>query len=111
MTRTESGAPDRSPPIVRGNSSSPEGRDHPPKKVKMSGNDARSGSAVEGMTSKLFHWQFSHAKDCSITEDPGSVAHLVRHFKPAGCPLPSMRNMTEREAYVKTAVAHAKVDL
>ncbi|KAF3525888.1 hypothetical protein F2Q69_00047798 [Brassica cretica] len=41
--------------------------------------------------------------------DPDSVAHLVRHFKPAGCPLPSLRNMTEREAYVKMAVAHAKI--
>ncbi|KAF2560903.1 hypothetical protein F2Q70_00016820 [Brassica cretica] len=48
------------------------------------------------------------SKDCPITEDPDSVAHLVRHFKPAGCPLPSLRNMTEREAYVKMAVAHAK---
>ncbi|KAL0853730.1 hypothetical protein Bca101_058882 [Brassica carinata] len=51
---------------------------------------------------------FSHAKDCPIIEDPDSVVHLVRHFKPAGCPLPSLRNMTEREAYVKMAVSHAK---
>ncbi|KAF3519050.1 hypothetical protein DY000_02062416 [Brassica cretica] len=32
----------------------------------------------------------------------------VRHFKLAGCPLPSLRNMIERDAYVKMAVAHAK---
>ncbi|KAL0733818.1 hypothetical protein Bca4012_010028 [Brassica carinata] len=51
---------------------------------------------------------FSHVKDCPITEDPDSVAHLVRHFKSAGCPLPSLRNMTEHDAYVKMAVAHAK---
>ena len=44
-------------------------------------------------------------------EDPDSVAHLVRHFKPAGFPLLSLRNMTEREAYVKMAVDHAKVVL
>ncbi|KAL0803494.1 hypothetical protein Bca101_095984 [Brassica carinata] len=49
-----------------------------------------------------------HSKDCPITEDPDSVAHLVRHFKPAGCPLPSLRNMTKREAYVKMVVAHDK---
>ncbi|KAF2546549.1 hypothetical protein F2Q70_00022601 [Brassica cretica] len=35
--------------------------------------------------------------DCPITEDLDSVAHFVRHFKPAGCPLPALRNMTERE--------------
>ncbi|KAL0758927.1 hypothetical protein Bca101_075077 [Brassica carinata] len=52
--------------------------------------------------------EFSHSKDCPITEDPNCVAHLVRHFKPTGYPLPSLRNMTEREAYVKRAVAHAK---
>ena len=44
-------------------------------------------------------------------EEPDSVAHLVRYFKPVGCLLPSLRNMTEREAYVKMAVAHAKVVL
>ena len=33
----------------------------------------------------------------------------MRHFKLAGCPLPSLGNMTEREAYVKMVVAHAKV--
>ncbi|KAL0885998.1 hypothetical protein Bca101_009981 [Brassica carinata] len=49
-----------------------------------------------------------YAKDCPITEDPDSVAHLVRHFKPAGCPLPSLRNMSERDAYVKMALARAK---
>ncbi|KAL0854726.1 hypothetical protein Bca101_059878 [Brassica carinata] len=42
-------------------------------------------------------------------EDPDNVAHLVSHFKPAECPLPSLRNMSERDAYVKMAVAHAKV--
>ena len=51
----------------------------------------------------------SHSKYCPITEDPDSVAHMVRHFKPAGCPPPSLRNMTERDAYVKMVVAHTKV--
>ncbi|KAG5400447.1 hypothetical protein IGI04_015054 [Brassica rapa subsp. trilocularis] len=52
--------------------------------------------------------QFSHAKDCPIIEDPYSVAHLVRHFKPDGCLLPSLQNMTERDTYVKMVIAHAK---
>jgi len=95
-------------------SSSPtgsEGRDRPPKKAKTNGSDHRLGVQGEAAVAKPFHWQFSHSKDCPITEDPDSVAHLVRHFKPAGCPLPSLHNMTEREAYVKMAVAHAKVVL
>ncbi|KAF2569665.1 hypothetical protein F2Q68_00025816 [Brassica cretica] len=97
--------------IARVKSSSPtgsEGRDRPPKKVKTNGLDHRLGVSGEAAVAKLFHWEFSHSKDCPITEDPDSVAHLVRHFKPAGCLLPSLRNMTEREAYVKMDVAHAK---
>ncbi|XP_013745210.1 kinesin-like protein KIN-12E [Brassica napus] len=61
-------------------------------------------SSPTAAVAKPFHWQLSHSKDCPITEDPDNVAHLVRHFKPAGCPLPSLRNMTEREAYVKMAM-------
>ncbi|KAG2288548.1 hypothetical protein Bca52824_048152 [Brassica carinata] len=87
-----------------------EGRDRPPKKAKTNGSDHRLGVSGESAVAKPFHWQFSHSKDCPITEDPDSVAHLVRHFKPAGCPLPSLRNMTEREAYVKMVVAHAKAN-
>ncbi|KAF3501238.1 hypothetical protein F2Q69_00042994 [Brassica cretica] len=45
----------------------------------------RSGDVSEALTevlreaavAKPFHWQFSHSKDCPITEDPDSVAHLA----------------------------------
>ena len=97
---------------ARVKSSSPtgsEGRDRPPKKAKMNGSDCRLGVSREPAVAKPFHWQFSHSNDCHITENPDRVAHLVRHFKPAGCPLPSLRNMTEREAYVKMVMANAKV--
>ncbi|KAF3488123.1 hypothetical protein F2Q69_00054474 [Brassica cretica] len=69
--------------VARVKSSSPtgsEGSDRPPKKAKTNGSDRHLDS----------------------------VAHLVGHFKPAGCPLPSLRDMTEHEAYVKMDVAHAK---
>ena len=95
-------------------SSSPtgsEGRDRPSKKAKTNGSDHRLSVPGEAAVAKPFHWQFSHSKDCPITEDPYSVAHLVRHFTPAGCPLPSLHNMTEREAYVKMDVVHSKVFL
>ncbi|KAF3576475.1 hypothetical protein DY000_02031641 [Brassica cretica] len=85
-----------------------EGCDRPPKNDKTNCSDRRLGDSGKAAVAKPFHWQFSHSKDCPITEDPDSVAHLVKHFKPAGCPLPSLRNMTEHEAYVKMAVAHAK---
>ncbi|KAL0649635.1 hypothetical protein Bca4012_092326 [Brassica carinata] len=85
-----------------------EGHDRPPKKAKTNGSDRCLGVSGKAAIAKPFHWQFSHSKDCPIMEDPDSVAHLVRHFKPAGCALPSLRNMTEREAYVKMVVAHAK---
>ncbi|KAF2546187.1 hypothetical protein F2Q70_00022309 [Brassica cretica] len=92
--------------VGRVKSSSPtgsEGRDRPPKKAKTNGSDHRFGVLGEAAVAKPFHWQFSHSKDCPITEDPDSVAHLVRHFKPARCPLPSLRNMTERETYAMEA--------
>ncbi|KAF3516906.1 hypothetical protein DY000_02058873 [Brassica cretica] len=72
------------------------------------GRDHRLGVSGEAAVAKSFHWQFSHSKDFPITEDPDSVAHLVRHFKPTRCLLPSLRNMTEREAYVKMTMAQAK---
>ncbi|KAF2576523.1 hypothetical protein F2Q70_00001893 [Brassica cretica] len=96
---------------ARVKSSSPtasEGRVRPPKKAKTNGSDHRLGVPSEAAVAKPFHWQFSNSKDCPITEDPDSVAHLVGHFKLVGCPLPSLRNMIEHEAYVKMAVAHAK---
>ncbi|KAF3550813.1 hypothetical protein DY000_02007511 [Brassica cretica] len=97
--------------VVHTSSNSPngsEGRDRPPKKAKVTGTDHLPGVSGDNTAAKPFHWQISHSKDCPITEDPGRVAHLIRHFKPAGCPLPSLRNMTERDAYVKMTFAHAK---
>ena len=91
-----------------------EGRDPPPpppKKDKTNGSDHRLGVSGEAAVAKPFHWKFSHSKDCTITEEPNSVTHLVRHFKPAECPLPFLRNMTKRETYVKMDVAHARVVL
>ncbi|KAF3485161.1 hypothetical protein F2Q69_00053161 [Brassica cretica] len=92
--------------VARNKSSSPtgsEGRDCPPKKAKTNGSDRRIGVWGAAAVAKPFHWQFSHSRDCPITEDLDSVAHLVRHFKPARCPLPSLRNMMEREAYAMEA--------
>lgn len=103
---------DRKKMIPRANPNSPtssKGRDSPPKKAKTAGADHKSNYSNDGPIGNPFHWQFYHAKDCPITEDPDSVAHLVRHFKPVGCPLPSLRTMTEDDAYVKMVVANAKV--
>lgn len=58
---------------------------------------------------KTFHWEFSDAKYCPITEDPKSIAHLVRHFKSVGCPLMYLQNMMQHDAYMKMVVSHAKV--
>ncbi|KAG2247140.1 hypothetical protein Bca52824_086768 [Brassica carinata] len=67
--------------VARVKSSSPtgsEGRDRPPNKAKTNGLDHRLGVPGEAAVAKPLHWQFSHSKDCPITEDPDSVAHLVR---------------------------------
>ncbi|WZY70489.1 hypothetical protein YC2023_002729 [Brassica napus] len=84
------------------------GRDHPLKKVKIANTDLSSSSSSDGAGARPFHWQFYKVKDCLITEDLDSVAHLVRHFKSVGSPLPSLWNMMECDTYVKMAFAHAK---
>ena len=58
----------------------------------MAGDDHCPGVSGENAVAKPFQWKFSHFKDYPITEDSDSVA--VRQFKPVGCPLPSLRNMT-----------------
>ncbi|KAF2598043.1 hypothetical protein F2Q68_00010090 [Brassica cretica] len=66
--------------IVRTSSNSPnglEGRDDPPKKTKVTGADHRPGVSGDSVVAKPFHWQFSHSKDCPITEDPSNLAHLA----------------------------------
>ncbi|KAF2618535.1 hypothetical protein F2Q68_00039038 [Brassica cretica] len=62
--------------VKSSSSSGSEGRDHPPKKAKMNGSDRRLGVSGEAAVAP-FHWQFSYSKDCPITEDPDSVAHLA----------------------------------
>ncbi|KAG2289825.1 hypothetical protein Bca52824_049429 [Brassica carinata] len=66
--------------VARVQSSSPtgsDGRDRPPKKAKTNGSDHRLVVPGDAAVAKQFHWQFSHLKDCPITEDPDSVANLV----------------------------------
>ncbi|KAF3570547.1 hypothetical protein F2Q69_00058620 [Brassica cretica] len=63
--------------VKSSSSTGSEGRDHPPKKAKMNGSDRRLGVSGEAAVAKPFHWQFSYSKDCHITEDPDSVAHLA----------------------------------
>ena len=63
---------------ARVKSSSPtgsEGRDRPPKKAKTNGPDHRLSVSCKEAVAKPFYWQFSHSKDCPITEDPDSVAN------------------------------------
>lgn len=64
VTRTKSNSPNGS-----------EGRDRPQKKAKTNGSEGRPIVPSE-VVAKPFQWQFSHSKDCPITEDPDSVAHL-----------------------------------
>ncbi|XP_048613418.1 uncharacterized protein At3g60930, chloroplastic-like [Brassica napus] len=70
--------------VGRVKSSSPtgsEGRDRPPKKAKTNGSDHHLGVSGEAVVAKPFHWQFSYSKDCPITDDPDSVAHLAMEAK------------------------------
>ncbi|KAF3499693.1 hypothetical protein F2Q69_00042355 [Brassica cretica] len=54
-----------------------EGRNRPPKKAKTNGSDHRLGVSGEAAVAKPFHWKFSRSKDCPITKNSDSVAHLA----------------------------------
>ena len=43
--------------------------DRPPKKAITNGADHHLGVSGDTVVAKPFHWQFSHFKDCLITED------------------------------------------
>ncbi|KAF3495995.1 hypothetical protein DY000_02052831 [Brassica cretica] len=77
----------------------------------------RSGDVSEALTKVLRKdtrvphggsWELEQSEWLGGARPSSEEGKGYRHFKPAGCLNPSLRNMTGRDAYVKIVVAHAK---
>ena len=54
-------------------------------------------------------WRFSYFNEVPILENPEGLALIWRKIREKGCELPPLDDMRERDAYVRMAVANAKV--
>ena len=58
---------------------------------------------------EAFSWSFAYDSEVPILENPDSLAAIWCKVRAEGCELPSLEHMRERDAYVRMAVANAKV--
>ncbi|KAF3599499.1 hypothetical protein F2Q69_00036979 [Brassica cretica] len=54
-------------------------------------------------------WIFSYDNEVPILENPERLAFIWRKIRERGCELPYLGDMREHDAYVRMAVANAKV--
>lgn len=59
--------------------------------------------------SRPFHWSYNHNRDYPITEDESRVAHLLPHIKGHDCQIPTVKNLTETEAFIEMMVKNGQV--
>ncbi|XP_023641925.1 uncharacterized protein At3g60930, chloroplastic-like [Capsella rubella] len=69
--------------------------------------DKAADSGQGSSASRPFHWKFAHSKDSPAVEDPIGMANLFRHLKSLGCPIPLVRDLAERDAYIDAMSAQA----
>ncbi|XP_056852471.1 uncharacterized protein At3g60930, chloroplastic-like [Raphanus sativus] len=48
-------------------------------------------------------WSFTHSKPGSILDDSWGLAAILRHLKRVGCPLPALKDLTNRDEYLDIA--------
>ncbi|XP_048603637.1 uncharacterized protein LOC106363365 isoform X2 [Brassica napus] len=48
-------------------------------------------------------WSFTHSKPGSILDDSWGLAAIMRHLKSVGCPLPALKDLTNRDEYLDIA--------
>lgn len=70
--------------------------------------NSTNGNGSSG--SRSFHLTYNNTKDFPVAYDLDGMAHLYRYFKPAGCPIPAVRNLAEHDAYIEMATAARKVN-
>ncbi|CAA7037501.1 unnamed protein product [Microthlaspi erraticum] len=55
-----------------------------------------------------FYWQYENSKGFPVQDDEEGTARIQLHFKPVGCRLPSLNQMSEKELYIATCAASGR---
>ncbi|XP_009115868.1 uncharacterized protein LOC103841107 [Brassica rapa] len=81
----------------------------PPLRASAEGTSQVDPSAHLPDVQDTTSWRFLYNNKVPILENPESLALIWRKIREKGCELPSMGDMPERYAYIRMAVANAKV--
>ena len=90
-------------------SNSPSSGLPPPLRAFGEGTSQVDPSACLPDAQETSSWRFSYDNEVPILENPESLALVWRKIIEKGCELPSLDDIRERDAYVRMAVANAKV--
>ena len=90
-------------------SNSPSSELPPPWRAPGEGTSYVDPSAHLPEVQETSSWRFLYDNEVSILENPERLALIWRKIEAKGCKLPSLGDMRERDAYVRMAVANAKV--
>ncbi|CAA7013578.1 unnamed protein product [Microthlaspi erraticum] len=55
-----------------------------------------------------FYWQYENSRGFPVQDDEEGTARIQLHFKPVGCRLPSLNQMSEKELYIATCAASGR---
>ena len=81
----------------------------PPLRASGEGTSQVNPGDLPSSVPEAFSWSFAYDSEIPILENPESLAEIWCKIRAEGCELPSLEHMRERDAYVRMAVANAKV--
>ncbi|CAA7055090.1 unnamed protein product [Microthlaspi erraticum] len=84
-----------------------------PKRARSDDGEARSReggpTASNGSGGKPpFYWLYENSKGFPVQDDEEGTARIHHHFKPVGCRLPSLNQMSEKELYIATCATSGR---
>ena len=80
-----------------------------PLRASGEGTSRVNPGVLPSSVAEAFLWSFAYDSEIPILENPESLAAIWCKIRAEGCELPSLEHMPERDAYVRMAVANAKV--
>ena len=81
----------------------------PPLRASGEGTSRVKPGVLPSSVLEAFSWSFAYDSEIPILENPESLATIWCKIRAKGCELPSLEHMRESDAYVRMAVANAKV--
>ncbi|CAA7038349.1 unnamed protein product [Microthlaspi erraticum] len=84
-----------------------------PKRARSDDGETRSReggpTASNGSGGKPpFYWLYENSKGFPVQDEEEGTARIHLHFKPVGCRLPSLNQMSEKELYIATCAASGR---